>query len=64
MCKEHEYIGLEISDDNLNKLVAELRQKLLREFWPDIPEGEYKERIRSRLEKSILCALEFKSDSC
>jgi len=58
MRDDHQYVGLEFSDDNLDKLVLELRQKLLREFWPDIPEGEYKEQIKARLEVSILGALQ------
>jgi hypothetical protein len=61
MNKREKYITLELSGDNLDKFVVDLREKILTEFWPKIPDGDDREMIKSRLEKSILNALESES---
>lgn len=58
MNKREKYITLELSGDNLDRFIRELREKILTEFWPKIPDSDEREMIKSRLEKSILNALE------
>ena len=59
MNKRQDYVPLEISGDKLNHIVGELRDKLLDEFWQDLPEGEKRRQIANRLEKNILSSFEF-----
>ncbi len=58
MNRQKDYISLEISGEKLERMVSILRDKLLNEFWSNIPEGPERERIKSRLEDSILSAFE------
>ena len=58
MNRQKDYVSLEISGEKLEKMVSILRDKLLDEFWSNIPEGPERERIKSRLEESILSAFE------
>ena len=58
MNRREKYITFELSGDNLDKFVGDLREKILTEFWPEIPGGNERELIKSRLEISILNALE------
>ena len=56
MNRQKDYVSLEISGEKLERMVSSLRDRLLNEFWPNIPEGPEREKIKSRLEKSILVA--------
>ena len=56
MNKQRDYVSLEISGEKLERIVSALRDRLLDEFWFDVPEGPEREEIRSRLEESILSA--------
>ncbi len=58
MNRQKDYISLEISGEKLERIVSILRDKLLNEFWSNIPEGPERERIKSRLEESILSAFD------
>jgi hypothetical protein len=58
MNKQKEFVSLEISGEKLERMVSILRDKLLDEFWSNIPEGPERERIKSRLEVSILSAFD------
>ena len=58
MNRQKEYVSLEISGEKLERLVSILRDKLLDEFWPNISEGPERERIKSRLEESIISAFD------
>lgn len=58
MNKQKEFVSLEISGEKLERMVSILRDKLLDEFWSNIPEGPERERIKSRLEESILSAFD------
>jgi hypothetical protein len=62
MSKRQEYVSLELSDEKLEKFVAELRDKLLNEFWEDLPDGRRKDEIRRRIENSIISAFQFKGE--
>lgn len=62
MNKREKYITLELSGDNLDRFIRDLMEKILTEFWPKIPDGDDREMIKSRLEKSILNALESQCD--
>jgi hypothetical protein len=62
MNKREKYVSLELSGDNLDKFVVELREKILSEFWPEIPVGQDRDLIKCRLERSILNALEFENE--
>jgi hypothetical protein len=57
MNKRENYVELELSGERLDSLVFNLRDRLLKEFWAHVPEGEYLEQIKARLEKNILGAL-------
>jgi hypothetical protein len=61
MPKRQAYVTLEISHDRLVRIVNELRDKLLAEFWSHVPEGSRRDAIKARLEASILAALERQS---
>jgi hypothetical protein len=56
MNRQREYVSLEISGEKLERMVSILRDKLLREFWSNIPEGPERKKIKSRLEESIVSA--------
>ena len=58
MVKQKEYVPLEISGERLKRIVNSLRDRLLGEFWSDLPEGPEREKIKSRLEESILSAFD------
>lgn len=58
MNKQKEFVSLEISGEKLERMVSILRDKLLNDFWPNIPQGPERERIKSRLEESILSAFD------
>lgn len=58
MNRQKEYVSLEISGEKLERMVSILRDKLLDEFWSNIPEGPEREKIKSRLEESILSAFD------
>ena len=62
MKRHQQYIPLELSGERLERFIAELRDRLLHEFWPHIPDCEYRREISSRLEKSILSAFEMESE--
>ncbi len=57
MKRRSEYVPLEISGEKLDFFVAELREKLLNEFWASVPEGREKEEIKARIELNIYAAL-------
>lgn len=57
MNKREKFIALEFSGENLDQFVSDLKDKILSEFWPEIPQGENRNQIEARLEKSILNAL-------
>ena len=54
--KRQEYISLELSDEKLDSIVVELRDKLMGEFWAELPEGRRKDEIRRRIENNIITA--------
>ncbi len=58
MNRQKDYVSLEISGEKLERIVSILRDKLLNEFWSNTPEGPERERIKSRLEESILSAFD------
>ncbi len=58
MNREKDYVSLEISGEKLERMVSILRDKLMNEFWSNISEGPERERIKSRLEESILSAFD------
>ncbi len=58
MNKQRDYVSLEISGEKLERIISGLRDRLLNEFWPNIPEGPERDKIKSRLEESILVAFE------
>jgi DNA-binding MarR family transcriptional regulator len=58
MNKRQDYVSLELSGERLDKLISELTEKLICEFWSHIPEGEQKNQIKARIERSILSAFE------
>lgn len=60
MRKHKEYVSLEISGKKLDSLVNNLRDRLLNEFWAAIPDGPERRKIKTRLEKNILAALDRK----
>jgi len=62
MNKRQEFISLELSGERLDRLIAEITEKLLGEFWSHIPEGEQKKQIRERIERSILSAFEISAE--
>jgi hypothetical protein len=57
MKKRPPFVPLEIADDQLERIIAGVRDSLMREFWGHISDGEQRARIRARLEASILEAL-------
>jgi len=57
MQKRQKYVPLELDNDRLDNIVSTLRDRLLSEFWPHVPEGEQRDRIKARLENNILAAL-------
>ncbi len=57
MAKKEEYIALEITGNSLDQLVNDLKEKILLEFWPQIPDSAEREVIKDRLGKSILSVL-------
>ncbi|OGC95990.1 MAG: hypothetical protein A2W25_09610 [candidate division Zixibacteria bacterium RBG_16_53_22] len=63
MQKRQDYVALELASEKLDDIIAGLRDKLLREFWSHVPEGEHREQISARLEDSILSALTHSSDN-
>jgi hypothetical protein len=62
MNKREAYVELELSGPMLESLVASLRDRLLNEFWAHVPEGDYRNQIKARLEKNILSAFNHKTD--
>ncbi len=58
MNRQKDYVSLEISGEKLERIISSLRDRLLNEFWPNIPEGPERDEIKSRLEESILSAFE------
>ncbi len=58
MKKHADFVPLEISGDDLEDFVAQLRDKLFNEFWSDITDDEKKEMIKSRLTKNIVFVLD------
>jgi hypothetical protein len=63
MQKHQDFVSLEITYERVDKIVVDLRDKLLTEFWSHVPEGEQRDRIKARLENSIQSALESSSDN-
>jgi hypothetical protein len=59
MSKRQPFVELELSGERLDTLVYSLRDKLLNEFWAHVPEGVYRDEIKSRLERNILAALDY-----
>jgi len=62
MNKRQDYVPLELSGDKLNNIVGQLRDKLLDEFWPGIPNDDKRRQISDRLEKNILLSFEYHGD--
>ncbi len=62
MKKHADFVPLEISGDDLEDFVANLRDKLFKEFWSDIADDSKKELIKSRLTKNIVSALKSRSE--
>jgi hypothetical protein len=60
MNKREKYIALELSGEKLDKTIADIRDKLLYEFWSHIPDGAHRDQIKLRLERSILQAFNYK----
>ena len=60
MSKHEDYVALEISGKKLEGLINNLRDRLLNEFWAAVPDGPERRKIKARLEKSILAALDRK----
>ena len=58
MNRQKDYVSLEISGEKLERIISSLRDRLLNEFWPNIPEGPERDKIKSRLEESILSAFD------
>ena len=58
MNRQKDYVSLEISGEKLERIVSILRDKLMNEFWSNTPDGPERERIKSRLEESILSAFD------
>ena len=52
-----QYVTLQISHQELDRLVVRLRDRLLQEFWAEIPEGAERESIKASLEHSIFSAI-------
>jgi hypothetical protein len=63
MNKRQQFVELELSGEKLDSLVSGLRDKLLGEFWAHIPEGDYRDQIKLRLEKNIFAALNYPPDN-
>jgi hypothetical protein len=59
MNKRQPFVELELSGEKLDTLVYSLRDKLLGEFWAHVPEGAYRNEIKSRLERNIMAALDY-----
>jgi hypothetical protein len=62
MNKRQDYVTLELSGDKLNHIVGELRDKLLNEFWQDVPESDKRRQISDRLEKNILASFDYQGE--
>jgi hypothetical protein len=62
MNKRQAYISLELSGERLEKLLSEITEKLMREFWSHIPEGDQKDQIRVRIERSIMSAFQLSTE--
>lgn len=62
MNKRMDYVPLELSGDKLNNIVGQLRDKLLDEFWPGLPNDDKRRQISDRLERNILASFEYHGD--
>lgn len=62
MNKRQDFVTLELSGDKLNNIVGQLREKLLDEFWPGIPNDDKRRQISDRLEKNILASFDNQGD--
>jgi len=58
MQKHKDFVTLELSGKKLDSLVHNLRERLLNEFWSTVPDGPERRKIKTRLEKNILAAID------
>ena len=58
MNKRQDFVTLELSGERLESVVSDLRQTLLDEFWPDLPDGDKRRQISERLERNILASFD------
>ena len=58
MKKRADYVPLELSGAELDRFVANLRDKLFSEFWSDYGGSPGEKVIKSRLEKNIYSAFD------